>query len=98
MSDLRRRRTDREWTRPSINGNKIRHLQNVRPFFELIFVDSQLNVYAGERDVRPPAAPTTGAFRGARRFGRDIVTSRNNPLRGPGRVSRHGFESPTGDG
>jgi hypothetical protein len=28
-------------------------------FLELVFPDSQLNIYAGEREVRPPAAPTT---------------------------------------
>jgi hypothetical protein len=27
---------------------------------DLIFQDSELKVYAGEREVRPPAAPTTG--------------------------------------
>jgi hypothetical protein len=27
---------NREWTRPSINGDKIRHSQNVRPFLELL--------------------------------------------------------------
>jgi hypothetical protein len=28
-------------------------------FFDLIFEDSQRNVYAGELEVRPPGAPTT---------------------------------------
>jgi hypothetical protein len=53
---------NREWTRPSINGDKIRHSQNVRPFFDLLAEDSQLNVYAGELEVRPPRAPTTKGY------------------------------------
>jgi hypothetical protein len=28
---------------------------------DLIFEDDRLNVYAGELEVRPPAAPTTGS-------------------------------------
>lgn len=52
---------NRERTRPPINGDKIRHSQNVRPFLELIFLDSQLNVYAGKFEVRPPGAPTTAS-------------------------------------
>jgi hypothetical protein len=31
------------------------------PVLDLIFGDSQLNVYAGELEVRPPGAPTTRA-------------------------------------
>jgi len=27
---------------------------------DLFFLDDRLNVYAGEREVRPPEAPTTG--------------------------------------
>ena len=31
----------------------------MKDLFELIFVDSQRNVYRGELEVRPPGAPTT---------------------------------------
>ena len=31
------------------------------PFLDLFGKDNQLNVYAGELEVRPPGAPTTGA-------------------------------------
>jgi hypothetical protein len=31
----------------------------VQEFFDLLFQDRQLNVYAGQRQVRPPAAPTS---------------------------------------
>ena len=33
----------------------------VAPIFDLFVEDSQLNVYAGELEVRPPGAPTTPA-------------------------------------
>jgi hypothetical protein len=36
---------------------------DVHQLFELIFVDSQLNVYAGKFEVRPPGAPTRASDR-----------------------------------
>jgi hypothetical protein len=49
------------------NGNHRLELQkrlltdafDVHQLFDLFAEDSQLNVYAGEIEVRPPAAPTT---------------------------------------
>jgi hypothetical protein len=35
-------------------------LAQIVAILHLFFEDSQLNVYAGELEVRPPAAPTTG--------------------------------------
>ena len=32
--------------------------KNLKQFLELISEDGRLNVYAGEREVRPPPAPT----------------------------------------
>jgi len=40
-----------------------RTLSQILDFF---FTNSQLNVYAGEREVRPPDAPTTGPDLGGR--------------------------------
>jgi hypothetical protein len=34
-------------------------VHDVQPVLDLLFENSQRNVYAGELDVRPPAAPTT---------------------------------------
>jgi len=34
-------------------------LRKFEMFFDLIFLDRQLNVDAGEREVRPPGAPTS---------------------------------------
>ena len=41
--------------------NKQREDRDLQEIFELIFVDSQRNVYGGELEVRPPGAPTTQA-------------------------------------
>jgi hypothetical protein len=35
---------------------------HVHQLLDLIFEDDRLNVYAGELEVRPPAAPTTQGF------------------------------------
>jgi hypothetical protein len=40
-------------------ARKARNFQKLQLFFELFAEDSQLNVYAGEVEVRPPTAPTT---------------------------------------
>ena len=45
---------------PINGGQKASTRQNLQHLLELIFVDSQRNVYKGEREVRPPGAPTTG--------------------------------------
>ena len=37
---------------------------DVHELLKLIFEDDRLNVYAGELEVRPPAAPTTGDMYG----------------------------------
>jgi hypothetical protein len=42
------------------SGQKSLRCQNVGTFLDLIFEESELNVYAGEREVRPRGAPTTG--------------------------------------
>jgi hypothetical protein len=34
-------------------------LADVKEIFDFFFEDGQLNVHAAEREVRPPAAPTT---------------------------------------
>jgi hypothetical protein len=52
----------------SILARKALDLQNVRILLDLFSADSQLNVYAGEREVRPPAAPTTRGIDGGRRW------------------------------
>lgn len=46
---------------PSITPRKALSVQNVQVLFELIFWDSQRNVYRGDLEVRPPRAPTTSA-------------------------------------
>jgi hypothetical protein len=45
------------------------HLAHI---LDLIFEDNRLNVYAGEREVRPPGAPTIGRQR--RLSGRPVNT------------------------
>jgi hypothetical protein len=45
---------------PSNGGQKTSTLRNLQHLFELFAEDSQRNVRAGEREVRPPGAPTTG--------------------------------------
>jgi hypothetical protein len=42
--------------------NKQREDRDLQEILELIFADSQLNIYAGELEVRPPAAPTTRGY------------------------------------
>lgn len=39
-------------------ARKSRGLQNFNQVFQLVFEDDSANVHAGEREVRPPAAPT----------------------------------------
>jgi hypothetical protein len=39
-------------------------MAGVKSILELIFVDSQRNVYRGELEVRPPGAPTTAGRSG----------------------------------
>jgi uncharacterized protein with von Willebrand factor type A (vWA) domain len=52
------------WALVSIVARKPRLVQNLQYFFDLIFGDSQLNVYGGELEVRPPRAPTTAGRSG----------------------------------
>jgi hypothetical protein len=40
--------------------HKSASVQNVRILLDIFLGDSQLNVYAGELEVRPPGAPTAG--------------------------------------
>jgi hypothetical protein len=48
----------------SMAARKSQPLLNLQHFLELIFVDSQRNVYGGELEVRPPCAPTTAGRSG----------------------------------
>ncbi len=50
---------DSRWPLNVRIANKDGDEPQVSNFLELIFQDSRLNVYAGEREVRPPGAPTT---------------------------------------
>ena len=44
-------------------ARKSQRLQNLQYLFELFAEDSWRNVYAGELEVRPPGAPTTGRMK-----------------------------------
>jgi hypothetical protein len=46
--------SDTKWVTPQ----RLAVSRPPRETFDLIFEDSQLNVHAGEREVRPPGAPT----------------------------------------
>jgi hypothetical protein len=47
-------------------GRRRAAIDHVRPLLDLLAEDSQRRVYAGELEVRPPAAPTTGPHAEAR--------------------------------
>jgi len=58
----------------------IEDIANLTPILELFVEESQLNVHAGELEVRPPGAPTTQAlFDGSNGAWRLV----NTPMRAP---------------
>jgi hypothetical protein len=61
---------------------RCKDLAQIVSILDLLAEDSRLNVYAGELDLRPPGAPTTGAVMGEQRglvVARPLATTRSSP-------------------